>query len=76
MNHEKSNNPFLRGSSRGYAPNADYSSSMGDSMQQQTYSPPIGPPPQNSFYPERLPPAYDSALNTGIPADSIVILDK
>jgi hypothetical protein len=45
-------------------------------MQQQIYSPPIGPPPQNSFYPEQLPPAYDSAPNIGIPADSIVILHK
>jgi hypothetical protein len=76
MNHEKLNNPFMSGSSQGYPPNTDYSSSMGDSMQQQTYSPPSGPPPQNSFHSERLPPAYDSAPNTGIPANSTIILNK
>jgi len=56
MNHEKSNNPFRTG----YVPNADQ-----NFMQQQTYSPPSGHPPQNSYYPELPPPAYDTAPNIG-----------
>jgi len=39
---------------------------MADSMQQQTYSPPMGPPLQNSYYSEPPPPAYNSMLNTGV----------